>query len=311
MTAKKLNQNILIELIDLSAGTQQRQLSPEVISHYTDLREDGIVLPSVELIWTGKEYILWDGFHRIAVAKNLGEAHVRANVEIGSLQQAVWMSYHANGQHGFPRQARATKFILEKIFAHPELSKKTVSEIARHVGCSRKHASNVKNEGKRNPGCAFETAEATANPEMTEAQNTSPTRTPKIETEPKSPLHDDEGKVIPPHLADRFLSRAVIRERINDIDKVKNSVMNSIAGSEMTYALLNQTGFQADFNNLRARLKSCIPHAICCYCEGGGCNACHDSGFLNEASWKAAPKNSEIENRLQQDSRSLLEGDHG
>ena len=293
MAKKQLNQNILIELINLSAGTQQRQLSSEVVSHYQDLRKDGIELPPVELISTGNDYILWDGFHRLAVARNLGETHIRANLEIGSPRHAVFMSLGANGAHGFPRHKGATQFVVDKMLQDSEWCKMRLADIARHVGCSRQYVHERKNlitgpESRQ----LLDNSLTSSNSPGKEAQATSGTGG-KTETEPGSPLHDDEGQIVPPALADRFLSQSVIKDRINELDQIKNAVMNRIAEGDLAYALLNQTGFQADMMNLRARLSSAIPYAICPYCKGECCGACHNMGFLNEDSWKAAPKNSE------------------
>jgi hypothetical protein len=276
--AKKLNQEILIELIDLSAGTQQRPLSPDVVTHYQNLRKDGVELPPIELIWDGKLYYVWDGFHRLAVAQKMSETKIRANVEVGNMRRAVFLSFTANSTHGLPRQAGMAGPIIDKMLADPEWGKMPLATIAKHVGCSRQYVF----ERKSKISCQVpdEKPESTQNP---------PPKKP--ETEPTSPLHDDEGQVVPSHLADRFLSRVVIRERITEIDKWKNSVMNKIGEGDMTYALLNQTGFLADFKNLRARLKAARPYALCPYCKAKGCGACHNSGFLNEESWKVAPKN--------------------
>ena len=285
--AKKLNQNILIETIDLSAGTQQRPLSPETVQHYTDLRKDGVMLPPVKLIWTDEAYVLWDGFHRIAVAQNLGETHIRANVEAGNLRQAVWFSYHANAEHGLPRQSGASKAILQKIFADPEWSNKSVADIAQHVGCSRTYASRTKNEGGAPTVGAPEDPKRMPNEGKTIGPKHEGAR---AEMGPTHPLTDDEGQVVPSALADRFLSRSVIKDRINELDQVKNSVKNRISDGDLTYALLNQQGFKTDMQNLRNRLKAAIPYALCPYCKGG-CGACHEMGFVNKETWKAAPKN--------------------
>lgn len=291
MAKKQLNQSILIELIILSAGTEQRQLSPDVVAHYQDLRKDGIELPAIELIFTGKEYILWDGFHRLAVAKNLGETHIRANVEIGNVRRAVFMSYHANGQHGLPRQPGDTQFIIDKMLKDEEWSKMGLADIARHVGCSRQFVSKRKSELSCQPVDNSNDTQV-GGKEAATAPVLSVTGL-RTETKPRTPLQDGEGQVVPTALADRFLSRSVIKERINELDKIKNAVMNKIGEGDLTYCLLNQSGFLLDMKNLRARLKSAIPYAICSYCEGKGCGSCHESGFLNEMSWKAAPKNTE------------------
>lgn len=294
MAKKQLNQNVLIELINLSAGTQQRQLSPDVVSHYQDLRKDGIELPPVELINDGKQQYLWDGFHRLAVAKNLGETHIRANVEIGNLRRAVFLSFSANSQHGFPRQPGAKQFIVDKMLKDKEWSKMGIAAIAAHVGCHRSFVYKRKNLISEPETCLpVDKSELhTGGKDAAHTAPPSPALTgSRTETGPRSPLHDGEGQVVPSALADRFLSRSVIKERINELDRIKNAVKNKIAEGDLTYCLLNQSGFEHDFNNFRARLKSAIPYAICPYCDGKGCGACHEMGLLNEMSWKAAPKN--------------------
>ena len=275
---KKLNQNILIETIDLSAGTQQRPLDPETVKHYADLRKDGVELPPVELIWTGEVYVLTDGFHRVATAQTLGETHIRANVEAGTLRRAIFMSYGANSQHGLPRQPGATQGVVDKMLQDPEWSKMSMANISRHVGCSRQFVFKRKSE----ISCQL----------VDKTPHKGKTRDSRTETGPTHPLTDDEGQVVSSALADRFLSRSVIKERINELDQVKNSVKNRIADGDLTYALLNQQGWKTDMQNLRNRLKAAVPHALCPYCKGG-CGACHEMGFVNRETWKAAPKNKE------------------
>ena len=282
MAKKKLNENILIELIDRSAGTQQRPLSPETVEHYVNLRKDDIVLPPIDLIFDGKIYIVWDGFHRIAVAIKLGETHIRANIEVGNLRRAIFLSFHANSQHGLPRQKHCLKNIIGQILADDEWCEMGLAEIGRHVGCSRSYVHQCKNPTDKPKSCQVL--------DTTPQLNTD-APPPKTEREPKAPLHDGAGQIIPTSLADRFLARSVIRDRLNDFDKAKNAIVHSIGNGEMTYALLNQNGFEADFQRLRSRLKAAVPYALCPYCKDhAGCGGCHNSGFVNEETWKAAPK---------------------
>lgn len=282
MAKKKLNENVPIELIDRSAGTQQRPLSPETVDHYVALRKDGAVLPPIEVIFTGKVYVVWDGFHRLAVAKKLGETQVRANIEVGNLRRAIFMSFHANSQHGLPRQPHCLKDIITKMLADAEWEAMGLAEIGRHVGCSRSYVHQCKN-----PTDEPKTRQAL---DKCKGNHTS-SEPPKTEREPKTPLHDGAGQIIPLSLADRFLARSVIQDRINGIDKEKNAIVNSIGNGDMTYALLNQNGFEADFQRLRSRLKAAVPYALCPYCKDlEGCGGCHNSGFVNEETWKAAPK---------------------
>ena len=280
--AKKLNQNILIETIDLSAGTQQRPLCQETVTHYENLRKDGVVLPPVELIWSGQAYYLTDGFHRVATEQNLGNTHIRANVIVGNIEQAIWLSYAANSQHGLPRPMGATKEVIDKILKDPKYAELKLIDIASHVGCSRQYVYRRRKE-------LLSTGDKSEPPSQTAAGSARG----RAAQEPPQSLTDDEGQLIPPPLVDRFLSRSVIRQRINEINKITNTVKHKIEDGDLTYALLNQAGFKTDANNFRNRLKAAIPYAICPYCKGEACGACHQMGFLNRDSWKAAPKNGE------------------
>jgi hypothetical protein len=106
---------------------------------------------------------------------------------------------------------------------------------------------------------------------------------------PENPVCDDVGNTVPDSLQDRFLSRAIIRDMLTQLDQIKNQVMSN---DTMTFSLLNLTGFQADMANLRNRLRSAIPYAICPYCAGKCCRACHQMGFVNRETYDASPKKS-------------------
>jgi hypothetical protein len=267
---KKLNQKILLELIDLSGGCQQRKLCPDTIRHYKDLMKDGVKFPPIELVWddNASTYWLWDGFHRFKCAQDRGDKDILANVEHGDKRQAIFFSFQANSKHGLPRPYGAVKYIVEAMLKDKEWGKMSVSEISEHVGCARQTVYNIK-----------------------KGEKTDPPKEEKVETQPKAPIQDGAGHEIPEELTGAFIAKNVIGNRINELDKIKNAIENSIQNGELTYVLLNNTAFLADYKNLRARLKSAIPFAMCVYCNGKGCGACHNSGFLNKNSYEAAPKN--------------------
>ena len=271
---KQLNQQIPLELIDLSGGCQQRRIDPEIVKHYSDLMKDGVIFPPVEVVWDGKTNWLWDGFHRFKCAQDRGDKTILANVETSGKRQAVFMSFGANSTHGQPRPQGSVAYILKKILADKEWKNISVADIAAHVGCSRQSVYNEKKGGADEPTI----------------QKKDTKKTTEQETEPKAPIKDFAGNVIPKAMAERFVTRNVIVNRINELDKLKNAVEHSIQDGDFTYILLNQTAFMADYKSLRTRLKSAMPYAICPYCKGKGCGACHNSGFLNKNTYEAAPK---------------------
>lgn len=282
--SKQLNKSLPMSLIELSGGTQQRPLDQSTVDRYVELMRDGLIFPPVEIIFDGKIHWLWDGFHRYRAHQILERKDIRVNIENGSKRDAVWYSLGANATHGLPRPYGSLKGIVMTVLDDKAWSKKSDDDIARHVHCTRQYVHSLRTP--ENVKC-LQTKKAD-----------SETETPKTDEKPEEKansskpveMKDCEGQVIPQKIRENWLSRAVIQEKIRELDQIKNSVKHSIEEGQLTYCLLNQTAFQSDLINLRNRLVGALPYAVCAYCGGETCNACHGIGFLNEPSWKAAPK---------------------
>jgi len=284
---KRLNKSIPLDLIELTGGTQQRPLDTNWVEHIKALMRDGTEFPPVDVIFDGKYHWLWDGFHRVKAFQELGVTKIKANIQEGSKKDAQWMSFSANATHGLPRPYRLISQILETILNDPKWSKKTNAQIASHVKCSERQVSRIRNKGKEPE--AAQTGLTMSTPESADYEPKTQKKEESHETK-EVEMKDGVGEVIPYSLRERWLSRAVIRQRINELDMIKNSVKHSIEEGQLTYSLLNWTAFETDYKNLRNRLVAALPYALCCYCGGEGCGGCHNMGFLNEQSWKVAPK---------------------
>jgi hypothetical protein len=282
--AKQLNKTLPMSLVELSGGTQQRPLDQATVDKYVGLMRDGLDFPPVEIIFDGKIHWLWDGFHRYRAHQILEKKEIRVNIEHGSKRDAVWYSLGANATHGLPRPYGSLKGIVMTVLNDKAWSLKSDEDIARHVHCTRQYVhslrtpESVKCLQPENPDSEPETPKTEEEPEK------------KPKQEKPVEMKDCEGQVIPPKIRENWLSRAVIQERIRELDQIKNSIKHSIQEGQLTYCLMNQTAFEADITSLRNRLVGTLPYAVCCYCGGETCNACHNFGFLNEPSWKAAPK---------------------
>ena len=95
---------IAIPDIRTDGGTQQRPIDENVVKRYKALYQDGVKFPPVDIIYDGKDYWLWDGFHRFHAQRQLGKKIIETSIEDGSRRDAVWFSFHANHDSGFPRQ---------------------------------------------------------------------------------------------------------------------------------------------------------------------------------------------------------------
>jgi len=299
MAKAKTTKQLLIELIDLSSGTQTRPLDDETVKDYSDLIKDRVVLPPVDVVLDGGRYIPFDGYHRIAAHKSLGRKHIKANVRTGSLREAIWLSYSSNKTHGLKRQKGVKKDILTKIFQDKDWSQKPISEIAKHVGCGRQYASEIKNELSYGVVTRHH-SERSDSVEVTRKGTTYKQRSQEREHRPAKELNgemlDFAGNDIPYELREIWLGKVVIQEKINELDKIKNHVQHMVEDGNPSWGLLNTTAFHADYQNMRNRLKGAMLFAVCPYCNGSllidgkPCSACHNTGFVNEVTYKASPK---------------------
>jgi hypothetical protein len=134
--------------IRVDGGTQHRPLDEETVQHYADRMMDKSVFPPVEVVWDGTDYWLWDGFHRVAAARIAApqlkiSLEIRVKITAGTLQDAQWLSFSANRDHGMPRTVGVVKGIMEAIFRNPLWNERTITDIARHVGVSTRYARAV------------------------------------------------------------------------------------------------------------------------------------------------------------------------
>ena len=121
---------IAITEICTDGGTQQRLVDKDVMARYAELMKDGVKFPPVSIITDGKSNFLVDGNHRIKAAEKLNKTNIEANIEQGTQREAIWLSFSANKDSGFPRQPGTGKEIILKILADKEWAKTSITKIA-------------------------------------------------------------------------------------------------------------------------------------------------------------------------------------
>ena len=86
-------ETLKIDRIRLDGGTQPRStIDMDVVADYAEAMERGDEFPPVSVIYDGNDYWLYDGFHRVRAAEKRGEFQIRAEVEQGTREDAVWKS---------------------------------------------------------------------------------------------------------------------------------------------------------------------------------------------------------------------------
>ncbi len=136
-----------LKLIRIDGGTQPRaQLNWIIVSEYAESIENGNVFPPIEVIYDGKDYWLWDGFHRIEAYRKAGCLSIRTNVRQGTRRDAVLLSVGANSSHGLRRTNDDKRRAVMTLLNDAEWSMLSDNEIAKHCGVSQPFASKLRSE---------------------------------------------------------------------------------------------------------------------------------------------------------------------
>ena len=136
-----------INAIIIDKGTQSRaQISEETVTDYAEAMQDGDQFPAITVFYDGVEYYLADGFHRLHAVRRLGKTSIQANVEQGTLRDAILFSLGANANHGLRRTNADKRKCVMTLLEDFEWQSLTNSEIAQYCHVSPQLVAAVKAE---------------------------------------------------------------------------------------------------------------------------------------------------------------------
>lgn len=157
--------------IRIDGGTQAREeLNQEAVADYAEKMRDGEVFPPVSVFFDGSEYWLVDGFHRYFATKSNGKTSIDAEVENGTLKEAVRASWKANGKRGLNLNSADTKKIMLAMFADEVTKTWSNRQIAEYVGVSHSTVNRLKSsleQRSTEPKPAKDNDEPVSNPDNT------------------------------------------------------------------------------------------------------------------------------------------------
>lgn len=290
--------SIPIKDIRLDGGTQQRPVDDNVVKRYAAMMQEGSKFPTVEIITDGKSNFLWDGYHRVAAATRLGEKYIEANVVTGTHRAAIFTSFSANKKNAFPRQPGTAKGIVEKILKDAEWSKMSQNDIARHVGCTQQFVSKVQAEFEKLSNNQLLDRTALSGSKTRIARS----KTVKVKRgdskyEMKTPVKkvlDARGKEVPEHLVGYFERANEYRQMIRQLNTMLKTVRDGKNANDLFYKFIKIENLTADINNVKRIFRFAVPYSVCPYCGGdennAECRACDGCGFVNEATYRATPR---------------------
>ncbi len=299
------------------------KLEDAIVNAYIERMRAGDKFPPAVAFKADEVYWLADGFHRAAAAECLNR-HLEVRVIDGTREDAAWYALGANRPNGF-RLSTADKerAIKRALKMRPGVSDRA---IANHVGVSDKTVAKYRKEMEstaeipqlsRTTGADGKSRPAhppppppppAADPPPSPPDSPPPSRTddpPPSPPEPPPPppaapdpppappeaVTDRVGNVLTdPKIIAAFERDHELVELCTTISRVKTAVVKRMAENDPLYADITQSQFEVDCNNLRRQLTHTRPYALCPYCKGQGCRACHKRGWTNEATYNAAPR---------------------
>lgn len=110
------------------------------------------------------------------------------------------------------------------------------------------------------------------------------------EEEEVEPILDGNGKAVPEDLREVFEQAGEfgsISRDLTDILKRITALAEGSAGAFLELPLCKN-----DTKNVQSAVKSGKPHAVCTYCDGRGCKACRQAGWVNKTINRNAPAES-------------------
>ena len=140
---------LLKKLAHPNQRTQQRvKINREIVEEYAAALKAGAEFPPVDLVQDGTEFYIVDGFYRLEAARLAKLGTILANVEPGTLDDAILRSCGANRAHGLRRTNADKRKAILSILGRATWSGESNRWIAEKVGVDHHTVAEVRKELK-------------------------------------------------------------------------------------------------------------------------------------------------------------------
>jgi len=210
---KKLN----LDIIRLDGGTQARvALNTDVVAEYAAHLQEGDVFPPITVFHDGSDHWLADGFHRYMANKQNGTTEIECDLKTGTLEDAKLWSYGANSKRGLSMSREDKRKVILLMLQHPEWSKWSNNEIAKHIGVSSMTIGRVKSgliyDAEKEP----EPKQFTKQGQVKKMDTKNIGRPKKESVEPEEPKFDETQEFID-ELTDTINALSLENQKLKDI----------------------------------------------------------------------------------------------
>ena len=291
--------NLALVDVRINGKTQQRDIDDDVVLRYKELiAADPKQMPPIDVIYDGKCYWLFDGFHRYFAYLKLGKKYIPAEVSDGTKRDAIIQSCAANKDRAFSRQkGTLSHILLEVMFPDDEWGGPKFSDdaVATWVGCSvatvgryRKKYDKIKQTRLENTDNT--TCKKTGATESTKGSEPENEDSPPV----KEQMLDLVGKEVPDHLREIFARTPEILEYLKQLNSMFREIKAAHVKNDPLYANFKVDALKASVGSVRRQLRFARPYAVCPLCgadvNNAECRACSGRGWVTEGVYKAVPE---------------------
>jgi hypothetical protein len=124
---------IAIELIRTNPSVQVRlKTTRDVIEDYAVAMREGAEFPPLVVFQEGEAFVVGDGFHRLAAARQAGLTNLNCELRPGGIREARLFAAGANATHGLPRTNEDKRSAVMRLLNDQEWCGWSDRSIARH-----------------------------------------------------------------------------------------------------------------------------------------------------------------------------------
>ena len=267
-------------------------------AEYNGLQEDIIAHGCLSPIIVWGEIIV-DGHNRFEICTEFKKAFKTQRLEFADRDDAkAWIIKHQLGRRNLNTSQRAIMAAQLSTLGRGQPEKKsanlpntlpTQEENANKMAVSTRSVTAAKAvlaEGTPEQIAAVTNGEKSVSAVVAEI------RQPEPEPEP-APTVDCVGYELPenPKIKEAFSRREEVQAFLSKLTQIKKEIRaEHEAGKENLWFKFSLSSFQTALQRCFDMVKATRPYAVCPYCNGDGCQACKDLGWLGEFEYAAVPR---------------------
>jgi len=301
----------------------------ETVKEYAEAMAAGAKFPPVIVFHDGTNYWLADGFHRLEAWKRNGVGSVKAEIKEGSRIDALKFAFGANNSHGMRRtnedKKQSVMLAYENRIALGLGEVPSANSIAEMVGTSYQFVNNQ----LITVICWRDATARTGADGRTRSLPIPPNRQPipvplgarfpmppprndfgggsapsdrdgdedqgfggeDLSPDVTIPAHltDMLGNPVPPNVAELWMRRTELTELVKLLQKGRLAVAKAQDAGDPLWGNFNFSSVMMHLDNALANVKGAVPHCLCVYCQGIGCNSCR-TGIMPLAQYERLPR---------------------